>query len=170
MPLTCAYPGRIKWIYVIFKGIKQVVKHFIESNMSIELTESLLKKYDFKVQHINYKLVVRLPFSQLVTMDYSESGKVSISSRLVGWNFLTGILEMKLTNAFIYSFVGMLLMAILFTFIDLSLYESLNSMYFVLAVIGWILMWCTFYVVSFYSFKQTVIQLTERKNVLQQRL
>ena len=140
---------------------RAVVKHFIESNMSIEQTERLLKKYDYKVQRYNDKLVVRLPFSQRVTLDYSESEKVSITSRLVGWNFLTGILEMKLTNAFIYSFIGMLLVAILFTYVDMSLNDSLNSIYFVLAVIGWILMWCTFYVVSFYSFKQTVIQLSE---------
>ncbi len=129
--------------------------------MSIEQTEILLNKYDYNVHRIDDKLVVRLPFSQVVTVDYSKSGKVSITSRLVGWNFLTGILEMKLTNALIYSFVGMLLITILFTFTNLSLGGTSNSIYFILAIIGWILMWCTFYLVSFYSFKQTVIQISQ---------
>ena len=129
--------------------------------MSIEQTEILLNKYDYNVHRIDDKLVVRLPFSQVVTVDYSKSGKVSITSRLVGWNFLTGILEMKLTNALIYSFVGMLLITILFTFTNPSLGGTFNSIYFILAIIGWILMWCTFYLVSFYSFKQTVIQISQ---------
>ena len=129
--------------------------------MEIDKIESLLKKYSYQVRRYNNKLVVKLPFSQIVIVDCSNAPNIKISSKLVSWNFLTGILEMELSSAFKYSFVGMIIVALLFTFLDPTIGETIHSFYIVLAFIGWIVMWCTFYLVSFHSLRQTIILLNE---------
>lgn len=134
--------------------------------MQLEKTATLLRKYDYDLRQYQDKLVVKLPFSQEIHLDYSEPSKIGITSKLVSWNFLTGILEMRFNHALIYSLVGLVLMGLIFPIVDISLGEILNYVYLVVVITGWVLMWTTYYTVSFYSFKQTFIQLNEREQDL----
>tara|TARA_Y100000034_G_scaffold21219_1_gene24415 strand:- start:1195 stop:1509 length:315 start_codon:yes stop_codon:yes gene_type:complete len=103
--------------------------------MGIEKTELSLNKFDYKFEKINNKIIVKLDFAQRIIIDFSDPEKIKITDRLVGWNFLTGLIEMSLKNATLYNFIGAIIMTILFVYLDLE-YDGLN---FGLATKNWTL-------------------------------
>ena len=78
--------------------------------MGIEKTELSLNKFDYKFEKINNKIIVKLDFAQRIIIDFSDPEKIKITDRLVGWNFLTGLIEMSLKNATLYNFIGAIIM------------------------------------------------------------
>ena len=58
--------------------------------MEIDKTEELLKKFDYSFQRKNNELIIKMDFAQRMTIDFSDSEKIKIKDKLVGWNFLTG--------------------------------------------------------------------------------
>jgi len=111
--------------------------------MGIEKTEQLLNKFDYKFEKKNNKIIVKLDFAQRIIIDFSDQKKIKITDRLVGWNFLTGLIEMSIKNATLYNFIGALIMTFLFVYLDLE-YSGLNLVFFFLAFIIWVLLWTIF--------------------------
>ncbi|MDG1194756.1 MAG: hypothetical protein P8N27_04525, partial [Polaribacter sp.] len=89
--------------------------------MEIEKNEKLLKQFNYKFIRKRNKLIIKMGFSQTMTIDFTNSEKIVISNKLVGWNFLSGIIEMSLMNAILYNFIAVLLVTFLFAFIDFEI-------------------------------------------------
>ena len=108
--------------------------------MGIDKTEELLKKFDFKFERKNNELIVKMDFSQRMIIDFSDSEKIKIKDKLVGWNFLTGLIEMSIKNATLYNFIGALVMTFLFVYLDLE-YSGINLIFFFLIFIIWVILY-----------------------------
>lgn len=130
--------------------------------MGIEKTEELLKKFDYKFERKSKKIIVKSDFAQRIIIDFSDPEKVKISDRLVGWNFLTGLIEMSIKNAILYNFIGALVMTFLFVYLDLE-YGGLNLVFFFLASIIWVLLWSIFYLIKAENIKRNIIRWNEYK-------
>ena len=90
-------------------------------------------------------------------MSCGQSYKVIVKDKLVGWNFLTGSIQMNIKNAMLYNFVGL----ILFSF--LLIVKDNHAQVFVpffLTFIAWVLMWTIFYHVKSESLKQQIVSWT----------
>ena len=121
-----------------------------------ERVKKSLEKYNFSFQEGNQEIRVKLDFNQQMIISFSES-KIIISEKLVGWNFLTGALEMSLKNAMIYNFIA----TVMFSFLCLFQSSGFNFISLFLGFITWVLMWTVFYLVKSESFKQQVIGWTK---------
>ena len=127
-----------------------------QKDMGIEKMEALLEKFDYKFERNNNELIIKMDFSQRMIVDFSKPEKVVIKDKLIGWNLLTGFIEMSVKNAALSNFIGMLFVTILFVLIDFKS-EGNNFILFFLTVLLWILLWTTFYLVKSESLKQTLI-------------
>ena len=128
--------------------------------MGIEKTEELLKKFDYEFQRKNSELIIKMDFSQRMIIDFSNSEKIKIKDKLVGWNFLTGFIEMSIKNATLYNFIGAIIVTFLFVYLDLE-YSGLNLVFLFLAFIIWVLLWTIFYLVKAENLKQILISWNE---------
>ncbi|MDG4945859.1 hypothetical protein NMK71_05485 [Weeksellaceae bacterium KMM 9713] len=128
--------------------------------MGIEKTEQLLNKFDYKFENKNNKIIVKLDFAQRIIIDFSDPEKVKITDRLVGWNFLTGLIEMSIKNATLYNFIGAIIMTFLFVYLDLE-YGGLNLVFFFLAFIIWVLLWTIFYLIKAENLKRILTSWNE---------
>jgi len=124
--------------------------------MGIDKTEELLKRFDYKFQKKNNEIIIKLAFSQRIIIDFSDAEKVKITDKLVGWNFLTGLIEMNIKNATLYNFIGATIMTFLFLYIDLES-DGINLLYFFLLFIIWVLLWTIFYLVRAENTKRMLI-------------
>lgn len=116
-----------------------------------------LDKYDY--EYIDQKgiLIVKLDYAQQIIIDVTDPDKVIVKDKLVGWNFLTGAIQMSLKNAMLYNFIGL----ILFSFLLISSEnQTLRFIPFFLTFIAWVLMWTIFYHVKSESLKQQIISWT----------
>jgi hypothetical protein len=128
--------------------------------MGIEKTEQLLNKFDYKFEKKNKKIIVKSVFAQRIIIDFTDPEKVKITDRLVGWNFLTGLIEMSIKNATLYNFIGAIIMTFLFVYLDLE-YGGLNLVFFFLAFIIWVLLWTIFYLVKAENLKRVLTSWNE---------
>ncbi|WP_299781500.1 hypothetical protein [uncultured Formosa sp.] len=128
--------------------------------MGLTKTEELLKKFDYEFQRKNNVLIVKLNYSQRIIIDFSDSEKIKIKDKLVGWNFLTGLIEMSIKNAILYNFVGVMIITFLFVYLNLKA-DIINLVFFYLAFIVWVLLWSMFYLIKAENFKQTLIRWNE---------
>lgn len=128
--------------------------------MGIDKTENLLNKFDYKFERKNNELIVKLDFSQRIIIDFSDPNKIKIKDKLIGWNFLTGLLEMSIKNATLYNFIGAIVMTFLFTYLDFE-YNGVNLIFFFLAFIIWVLLWTIFYLAKAENLKRTLISWNE---------
>lgn len=128
--------------------------------MEIEKTEQLLKKFDYKFEKKNNKIIVKSDFAQRIIIDFSDPEKIKITDRLVGWNFLTGLIEMSIKNATLYNFIGAIIMTFLFVYMDLE-YGGLNLVFFFLAFILWVILWTIFYLLKAENIKRNIIRWNE---------
>src|SRR5690554_1119955 len=124
--------------------------------MGIDKTEKLLKKFDYKFERKNNELIVKMDFSQRMIIDFSDSEKIKIKDKLVGWNFLTGLIEMSIKSAFLYNFICSMLFIFLAVYIDLE-FDRMTLVYFYLAFMFWVLLWTMYYLVKAENLKQTLI-------------
>ncbi|PQJ20608.1 hypothetical protein [Tenacibaculum sp. SG-28] len=120
--------------------------------MGIENTELLLNKFDYKFEKKNNKIIVKLDFAQRIIIDFSDPKKIKITDRLVGWNFLTGLIEMSLKSATLINFIAVLITTFLLVYFDIK-YSELNFMFFFLVAIFWELFWTIFYLVKMENMK-----------------
>src|SRR5690554_1344871 len=128
--------------------------------MGIEKTEKLLNKFDYKFEKKDSTITIKLDFAQRIIVDFSNPEKIKITDRLVGWNFLTGLIEMSIKNATLYNFIGAIVMTFLFVYLDLE-YGGLNLALFFLGFIIWVLLWTIFYLMKSENVKQNLIRWNE---------
>ncbi|WP_234946475.1 hypothetical protein [Aequorivita viscosa] len=124
--------------------------------MEIEKTEQLLKKFDYKFKRKNNEIVIHLPYSQRVIVDFSDPEKIRIKDKLVGWNFLTGLIEMSIKSAFLYNFIGSILFTFLAIYVDVENF-GITLIYFYLAFLFWVLLWTMYYLIKAENLKHTII-------------
>ncbi len=124
--------------------------------MKIEKTEELLNKFDYNFEKKNDKIIVKSDFAQRIIIDFSDPEKIKISDRLVGWNFLTGLIEMSIKNATLYNFIGAIVITLLFVYFDLES-NGIHPVFFFSTFITWVLLWTTFYLIKAESIKRTLM-------------
>lgn len=124
--------------------------------MGIDKTEELLKKFDYTFLRKNDKLIIKLDFSQRIIIDFTDPEKIKITDKLIGWNFLTGIIEMSIKNATLYTFVCTIIIALVFVYLDQ--FEGLNlAAFFLVFVIFWVLFWFMYYLIKAENLKRILI-------------
>ena len=128
--------------------------------MGIEKTEELLKRFDYRFEKKNNELIIKMDFSQRMIIDFSDAEKIIIKDKLVGWNFLTGLIEMSIKDATLYNFIGAMVITFLFFYLDLR-YDGVNLIFFFLAAIMWLLLWTIFYLVKAENLKRILISWNE---------
>jgi hypothetical protein len=128
--------------------------------MGIDKTEELLKRFDYRFERKNNELIIKMDFSQIMIIDFSDSEKIKIKDKLVEWNFLTGLIEMSIKNATLYNFIAAMVITFLFVFLDYKS-DKINLMFFFLAVIIWLLLWKIFYLVKAENLKRILISWNE---------
>jgi hypothetical protein len=128
--------------------------------MGIDKTEELLKRFDYRFERKNNELIIKMDFSQIMIIDFSDSEKIKIKDKLVEWNFLTGLIEMSIKNATLYNFIAAMVITFLFVFLDYKS-DKINLMFFFLAVIIWMLLWTIFYLVKAENLKRILISWNE---------
>jgi Flp pilus assembly protein TadB len=122
--------------------------------LSLEKTESLLKKFDYTYKKTNDQIEVRLGLGLEVTASFSETGKVILKDELTTWNFLTGTLDMSLKRAIIINFLAPVFFIGLFTY-------TLGDDYLLVMIIAflmifWVLLWSNYYIIRAEHMKQTL--------------
>ena len=119
-----------------------------------------LDKYNYNYSEKNNTIVVNLELSQQVKIEFNEPNKIVMTDKLVGWNFLTGLVSMSLKNALVYNFIGTLI----FGFFCLSI-EKINNganlMVLFLVFITWIVLFTGFYIIKLENFKSQIISWTK---------
>ncbi|WP_372758077.1 hypothetical protein [Mariniflexile sp.] len=117
--------------------------------MKLETVEDFLKKFDYSYEKRQNELIVDIDFSQKILIDFSNPDGVEMTNKLIGWNFLTGIIPSKIKNAIVIN-----LIAGIITSLIISLYDTKSGLFFFLGFMLWLLVWFTFYYSQFDKLKQ----------------
>ncbi|MBP4141895.1 hypothetical protein J3S90_08775 [Flavobacterium sp. P4023] len=128
--------------------------------MEKEKVLNFLNKYGYNYSEKNNTIFVKLELAQQVIIEFNEPNKIIIKDKLIGWNFLTGMIEMSLKKAFIYNFVGTILFGILSMYSE-NKENGLNLLGIFLVFITWIILFSTYYIVKLESFKNQIINWTK---------
>ena len=121
---------------------------------------NFLNKYKFNYSEKNNSIFVKLELAQQIIIEFDEPNKIIIKDKLIGWNFLTGKIEMSLKNAFIYNFVGTILFGILCLYSE-NKDSGMNLIGMFLVFTTWIILFSGFYNVKLESFKNQLINWTK---------
>ena len=125
--------------------------------MNREKILNALEKYGYKYVDQNRKIIVKLDYAQQIIIDISNPEKVIVQDKLVGWNFLTGSIQMSIKNAMLYNFIGLIFFSIMLIGWD---NHSQTLVPFFLAFIAWVLMWTIFYHVKSENLKGQIVNWT----------
>ncbi len=131
--------------------------------MGIDRTEELLKKYDYNFQRENKELIIKMDFALRMIIDFSDSEKIIIKDKLVGWNPLTGLIGMSIKGAILYNIIGAIIITFLLVYLDFEP-ERINLVFLFLAFIFWVLLWTMYYLMKSEYLKQTLISWNEYKS------
>jgi ABC-type multidrug transport system fused ATPase/permease subunit len=121
---------------------------------------NFLNKYNFNYSEKNNSIFVKLELAQQIRIEFDEPNKIIIKDKLIGWNFLTGMIEMSLKNAFIYNFVGTILLGILCLYSE-NKHNGMNLIGMFLVFTTWIILFSGFYIVKLESFKNQLMNWTK---------
>ena len=124
--------------------------------MEKEKVLNFLDKYNYSYSEKNNSIIVKLELAQQVKIEFDEANKIIIKDKLIGWNFLTGMIEMSLKNALIYNFVATILFGILCMYSE-NKENGLNVIALFLVFLTWIILFSGFYLVKLESFKNQII-------------
>ena len=124
--------------------------------MEKEKVLNFLDKYNYSYSEKNNSIIVKLELAQQVKIEFDEPNKIIIKDKLIGWNFLTGMIEMSLKNALIYNFVATILFGILCMYSE-NKENGLNVIALFLVFLTWIILFSGFYLVKLESFKNQII-------------
>lgn len=116
---------------------------------------SFLNKYNYSYSEKNNSIFVKLEHAQQIIIEFDEPNKIILKDKLIGWNFLTGMIEMSLKNAFIYNFIGTILFGILCLYSE-NKTNGLNLIAIFLVFITWVILFSTLYIVKLESFKNQI--------------
>ncbi len=130
--------------------------------MGIDKTEQLLNKFDYTYRKENNKLIIKEDFALQIIIDFSDADTIKITDKLVGWNFLTGLIEMSVSKAIRYTFFSGMLATLLFVYLYLNLGDNgVNFTFFFLAFLFWVALWVPFYIIKAESVKKTLMRWNE---------
>lgn len=125
--------------------------------MTKETITSKLDKFGYAYIDYGQMLTVKLGYALRVTIDLSDPDKIRLKDHLASWNFLTGILEMRLSRALLYNWMGSIVIALLFIWLWLSFNFSGTLLIIIfMALMGWIVLWAIFYLIRAENFKREV--------------
>jgi len=124
--------------------------------MEKEKVLNFLDKYNYSYSEENNSIIVKLELAQQVKIEFDEPNKIIIKDKLIGWNFLTGMIKMSLKNALIYNFVATILFGILCMYSE-NKENGLNVIALFLVFLTWIILFSGFYLVRLESFKNQII-------------
>lgn len=120
--------------------------------MKLETTEQLLKRFNYTYQKNNQELVINMDFSHRIAIDFSNPDNITITDRLVPWNFLTGIIPMSFKNAVLLNLVVAVVLSIIISFLN-----TLTALAVFIAFMIWISLWSMFYITKSENLKQLLI-------------
>lgn len=124
--------------------------------MEKEKVISYLDRFNYSYSEINGRVMVALGFGLMVEIDLSVEGKVLISDRLLGMNFLTFPFGMSIRSSMVLNSVSLLLLMVVFMFFV----EAYNPSYLLLILIcgcAFMLLWLIYYLVKAESFRRQII-------------
>lgn len=121
-------------------------------NIELKETEEFLQQFDYNYLKKEQQLIVILEFSQRVYIDFSNPKKLEISDKLMGWNFLTGMIQMSIKKALLCNFI----LGITLSY-GISFYNSSTSLFFFFAYFLWIYLWSVFYLSKSENLKDILI-------------
>jgi hypothetical protein len=101
-----------------------------------------------------------LELAQQVTIEFDVPNKIIIKDKLIGWNFLTGMITMSLKNAFIYNFVGLILLGFICLYSE-NTENGINLIVLFLVFITWIILFSGFYLIKLEGFKNQIMNWTK---------
>lgn len=130
--------------------------------MSKEALLKKLEKYDFNCKELNNSLLIKPGLSQEVEVLFGDDGSVKIKDKLVGWNPLSGMIQMSVKSAMIYVSVSMIvLIGLLIVVYALS--DAIPPTFSLVAIIlsVWIANWTLYYSIKLESIRKTIIFLLE---------
>jgi ABC-type multidrug transport system fused ATPase/permease subunit len=119
-----------------------------------------LDKYNYNYSEKNNSIVVNLDFAQQVKIEFNEPNKIVMTDKLVGWNFLTGMISMSFKNALIYNFVGTIIFGIFCLYTE-KMKNGTNFIALFLVFITWIVLFAGFYLIKLENFKSQIISWTK---------
>ncbi|MGO4820776.1 MULTISPECIES: hypothetical protein [unclassified Flavobacterium] len=126
----------------------------------IEKVLNFLNKYDYRFSRKNNSIFVNLELSQQIKIEFQEPNKIIITDKLIGWNFLTGMVQMSIKNALLYNFVGLILLGFICFYAD-NIEKGLNLIVLFLVFITWIILFSGFYLVKLEGFKNQLMNGTK---------
>jgi len=124
--------------------------------MSKEKALNFLDTFDYQYEIQASEIIVYLDLHQKVILNFSPENNIRISDKLTRWNFLTGIVEMKLKQAILYNFFGCLIVSFLFMWI----FHEGNNLFllpFLLIIFLWIVFFSFYYQLQLESFKTRIL-------------
>ena len=128
--------------------------------MEKEKVLNFLNKYNYSYSEKNNSIFVKLELAQQVQIEFKEPNKIILKDKLIGWNFLTGMIEMSLKNALIYNFIGTILFGILCMYSE-NKENGLNLIALFLVFMTWVILFSFYYIVKLESFKNQIINWTK---------
>jgi hypothetical protein len=128
--------------------------------MEKEKVLNFLDKYDYSYSEKDNSIFVKLELAQQVTIEFDVPNKIIIKDKLIGWNFLTGMITMSLKNAFIYNFVGLILLGFICLYSE-NTENGINLIVLFLVFITWIILFSGFYLIKLEGFKNQVMNWTK---------
>jgi len=105
-----------------------------------------LTKFNYKFQEKENVITINSKFKLNIHVNFKDN-KVDITSELVGWNFLTGSIKMKLENAIKYSLIGSFIVIIVLLFA-----RSMWGDYFPIFLYAFVIVWSVGFI-SYYNVK-----------------
>lgn len=127
--------------------------------MNKENVITFLNKYDYKYVIKNNLIIVQLELAQQVTVDFCEPNKIIIKDKLIGWNFLTGMITMSLKNAVLYNFVGLIFLGFVCLYSE-NTENGINLVVLFLVFTTWIILFSGFYLIKLEGFKTQLMNFT----------
>lgn len=120
--------------------------------MKLEKSEDFLKKFGYNYQRDNEELIVKMDFSHRIVINFSNPENIVITDKLIGWNFLTGLLNVSIRNAVLVNLVGGLILSFIIALFDLR-----AGIVFLLVLMIWVSFWFSFYISKSENLKQILI-------------
>lgn len=121
--------------------LESLIKHLDKSNI----------KYEYK----NNTCVIFLPSKLSIKISYDKEGRVEITNRLLRFNFLTGLMEMSLSNAMKYNTIGLFIISLYYILTD-ALMLIVFPVGFFIALVAIIIINILYYTTEFYYYKSKI--------------
>ncbi len=131
-----------------------------------ELIKNKLEKYEYKYSEHNDILSINMGLSLYVNVEFKENGKVKVSDKLKGWNFLTGMLSMSIKASMIYQTIGLFVIIFLLPYFIISKTHSnllIPALFLLVGMTAWIILWSFYYFIKSENMKKQIIFWIEQK-------